>query len=478
MNLQPARLWAHFEALARIPRCSGNETQAGDYVVKIAERMGLPALRDACGNVVVRKPASPGASGPPVVLQAHLDMVCEKRQGHGHDFTTDPIIPVLDGEWVQAAGTSLGADNGIGLAAALAILEDGSLRHPALELVATVEEEVGLKGASLITAEGVAGRRLINLDAEDEDVLLVGCAGGIEVSTTRALPCLPVVMADGESIRIVVEGLRGGHSGIDIHKGRANALSVLAISIEGLLAARSDLFIGGLAGGTKSNAIPRDAHAEVLVANKTGLQEWAADQTAWWRHALGDGDPGVTVRIEAADRSPIVLTPDSTSRLLLFLSAFPHGVWAVDPQLGGVATSANLAVVTIERGTARVLTSLRSSSPETLDLAVARVEALMRLMGWTPSRENAYPAWPRAASSPLLARATEAFLSVYGAPPSIETVHAGLECGILSQRLPGLDAISIGPTIRNPHSPDERVNIGSVGRFWGFLVALLARLAE
>lgn len=479
MNLEPATLWAHFEALSRIPRCSGNEARAGDYVLEVGARAGLAAFRDAGGNVVLRKPASHGASGAPVVLQAHLDMVCETREGHRHDFTADPIIPEVEGEWVRARGTSLGADNGIGLAAALAIMEDRSLRHPALEVVATVEEEVGLKGAARISADEVIGRRLINLDGEHENVVLVGCAGGIDLIASRALPSLPEIMVKGKPVRVVVEGLRGGHSGVDIHKGRGNAIGVLAISLGRLLALRPDLLVAGLAGGTKSNAIPRAARAELLVTDPAGLETWASEQTAWWRQTLGDRDPNVTVRIESADHPSMVLSPDSTGRLVHFLLAFPHGVWSVDPDLpGNVETSANLAIVSVERGHLHVVTSLRSASSSTLDLAVERVEALMKLEGLAPRRENGYPAWPRAAESPLLACAKEVFLKEYGTPPAIETVHAGLECGILSQRLPGLDAISFGPTIVDPHSPDERVHIGSVARFWACVRALLARLAE
>ncbi|MBN1424609.1 beta-Ala-His dipeptidase [Candidatus Fermentibacteria bacterium] len=478
MNLQPSSVWEHFESLSRIPRCSGNESRVGDFVVETARELGLESRRDACGNVVVRKQASEGVSAPPIVLQAHLDMVCEKLPRHGHDFGTDPIVPLTDGDWVRAQGTTLGADNGIGLAMALAILESTSLRHPPLELLATVEEEVGLKGAAALSDDFVHGRSLINLDAEDENEILVGCAGGVEITAQRDIACLPDMMLDGIPVRVVMEGLRGGHSGIDIHTGRGNAVSLLAASLIDLAGTHPELLVAELVGGTKSNAIPRDAHAVVLVRDRADLDAWADGRTAWWRKALQSRDDGIAVRIEPADRGTLVFSSASTHRLLQFVAGFPHGVWAVDPDLGNmVETSANLAVVEALRGNLRVLVSLRSSVPHALEHAAARVEALTRLIGLEPTRTNEYPPWPRAADSPLLSAASETFARVHGKTPVIATVHAGLECGILSQKLPGLDAISIGPTIVNPHSPDERVHIGSVQRSFAFLVALLARLS-
>ncbi len=477
MDLQPARVWRHFESLSRIPRCSGNEARAGDWVLETAARLGLEAWRDAAGNVVVRKPASPGVDAPPVVLQAHLDMVCEKAHGSSHDFGSDPISLEVEGDWVRARGTSLGADNGIGVAAALAVLEEPGLRHPSLELLATVQEEVGLKGASALSSETVVGRRLINLDGEEDDVLLIGCAGGVDVTAERTLASLPGVMVDGVPIRIVVEGLRGGHSGVDIHKGRGNALSILGACLREMCSSDAGLLLSSLHGGTKSNAIPRDACAEVLVQGP-GAKERASAWTQWWRETLKDADPGVTIRVEDAPNPPMVLSGDSTARLTRFLVAFPHGVWAVSASRRNVETSANLAVVALDRGTLRVVTSVRSSSPHGLEWAAARVESLMELFGLSPTREGAYPPWPPSEDSPLLARAVGAFEKVHGRPPRIETVHAGLECGILTQRLGGLEAISIGPTILDPHSPNERVSIGSVQRFWAFLLELLKSLAE
>ena len=482
LDLEPRSVWKHFSALSQIPRCSGNEKAAAEYVMKVAKQLGLDARSDEKGNVVVRKPAVRKRKGAPgVVLQAHIDRVCEKTPNSKHDFERDPLSPVIEGGWIRASGTSLGADNGIGLAAGLAILEDRDLDHPSVEILATVEEEIGLKGASAVAPDFVNGRMLINLDGEEEGKILVGCAGGVDLVGERTMPCLPHVMMDGSAFRVVVEGLTGGHSGIDIDKGRGNAIKIMAHSLLTLCQTQTQLFLVSFRGGSKSNAIPRHAEAGFFLpgdVEPAALARWAEDTTKEWRNSLVGRDSQVTVFVEPTDTEGLLVTAEASRRLLEFLVASPHGVLAVDPELCGmVETSANLAIVESVNGGLRVVTSLRSSRTTELSLQVPRVESLMKLLGMETRRESEYPAWPRELDSPILAAALEAHEEVLGMPAHAATIHAGLECGILADRLPGLTAISIGPKIVNPHSPDERVEIRSVERFWSFLRGLLSNLA-
>jgi dipeptidase D len=482
LDLEPKSVWKHFSALSRIPRCSGNEKAAREYVMNVAAQLGLSYDADEQGNVVVRKPpVGKGEGAPGVVLQAHMDMVCEKTPDSDHDFERDPLIPMIEEGWVRASGTSLGADNGVGLAAGLAILEESDLEHPPLELLATVEEEVGLKGAGAVSSDFVNGRMLINLDGEEEGKILIGCAGGVDLVGERTMPCLPHVMMEGSAFRVVVDGLSGGHSGIDIDKGRGNAIKIMTHALLTLCRGQSQLLLVSFRGGSKPNAIPRYAEAEFFLpgaAEPAALTQWAESATKEWRSTLAGRDSKVTLSVEPTETDKLLVTAEATRRLLEFLVASSHGVLAVDPELGRmVETSANLAIVESANGRFTVLTSVRSSRAAELSLQVTKVEALMKLLAMETRRESEYPAWTREPDSPLLAAALRAHEDVLGTPARATTIHAGLECGILADRLPGLTAISIGPKIVSPHSPDERIEIQSVERFWSFLRGLLRNLA-
>ncbi len=482
LDLKPRLLWSHFEALSRIPRCSGNEKEAAEYILQVAKRIGLQAETDEYGNVVIIKPGKGCRDeAPEVILQAHIDMVCEKNKDSTHDFEKDAIVPKVKDGWVQATATSLGADNAIGLAAGLAIFEDNTLQHPPLALLVTVEEEIGLKGAAAIEPGFVKGRILINLDAEDERAILIGCAGGLEIEGTRMMPCVPHVMVDGQGYRILVEGLSGGHSGIDICKGRGNAIKVLAHSLIDLRTNYPELLVAFLAGGSKSNAIPRSAEAVIMLGGESShqsMEDWARNQTTRWRGSFGDRDPGVVVKADPTHIDSLVVSSESSQRMLHFLSAVADGVSAIDAEVGGMTeTSSNLAIVETAGGKFKTLVSFRSSRASDLDLVASEGESLMKLMGMNTSRENSYPAWERELDSSLLTIAKAAYKDTYEVDADVSTIHAGLECGILAQRLPGLTAISIGPNIMNPHSPDEKVEIVSVDRFWKFLGAVLEKLA-
>jgi len=480
-ELKPEALWKHFKELSRIPRCSGNESAAAEYVMAFAEKMGLSYVSDDAGNVVVKKPGRGAAkNAAPVLLQAHLDMVCEKEHESDHDFSTDPVSLSVNGEWVSAMGTSLGADNGIGIAAALAILEDTECDHPPLEFLATVQEEVGLIGATELDASNVQARLLINLDGEEEGRIIVGCAGGTDIWGERIVNCYPPVMLDGTAYELRIGDLTGGHSGMDISKNRGNAIKILAHTLNALSRADSSLCLMRLSGGTRSNAIPRDAVAGFLTSlSEKQVEDLVDAERGAWKEVLDSIDPDLGMSIRKIEKEGLILTPESTERFVKALTGLPHGVMAIDPASdGAVKTSANLAVAEVSGGEARVLVSIRSSGAKDLELAADHAIAVMNLFGMAERRESSYPAWPRTHGSTLEKLALEVHDALFGEPAEAIVIHAGLECGILAERLPGTEAISIGPDLENPHSPDERVRIQSVERFYTFLEGLLARIAN
>jgi dipeptidase D len=476
-GLAPAPVWHHFADLCRIPRGSGNEKAAAAHVLAVAERHGLPARRDEAGNVVVSRPASPGREGAPgVVLQGHLDMVCEQNAGGTHDFLRDPIRPVRRGEWIGASGTTLGADNGIGVAMALAVLGERERPLPAIEALFTVDEETGLHGANGIAKDLVRGRILLNLDSEEEGVLTIGCAGG--QNTLLTAPVRMTEVPPGRtSMKIAVSGLRGGHSGLEIHEGRGNAIRLLArVLFEA--AERSDLRIAAFEGGSKHNAIPREASAAVSLPERSAAR--LARRVAEWESVFGAElagvDDGVSVRALPAVPVALALPRSASRRLLGLLLALSHGVAGMSRAVRGlVETSGNLAVVTLAGSGVRILTSQRSSVESRLDEIATQVRGLASAAGIAASHDSRYPAWTPRPDSPLLARAKAVYAARHGGTePGVKAVHAGLECGILGEKFTGLDMISFGPDIRGAHSPDEQVRIASVERVYDYLLALLA----
>jgi dipeptidase D len=477
-GLEPKLLWDHFAALAAIPRGSKNEAAATAHVVAIAARLGLPVKVDAVGNVLITKPGTKGLeTKPAVVLQGHLDMVCEKNSGTAHDFTKDPIRLVVAGDEVKADGTTLGADNGIGCAAALALLESKDLAHPPLECLFTIDEETGLTGANALTSTFLAGRRMFNLDTEEEGAIYVGCAGGLDTmaSTTVAR----VAPAPGTSAyRISVTGLRGGHSGCDIHEGRVNALKVLARAVSeavdafGFAPATFD-------GGSKRNAIAREAFASgwldtVREANlRTALAKLEADVRA----EAGRFDNPVNIGLERLDEAPNPIVPADTMRVVGFLHAAPHGVLGWSPDIPGlVQTSTNLAIIETKGDEIAFATSQRSSVESAKKDAGRMMATSMALAGLDVNQGDGYPGWKPNVSSPILGVAKGVHAELFGHEPEVKAIHAGLECGIIGEKFPDMDTISFGPTIRNAHSPDECVNVPSVQNFWRYLTALLPRM--
>ncbi len=480
-GLEPRALWEHFYQIAQIPRCSKHEEKIRDYVIEVAKRNGLEYKMDAVGNVVVKKPATPGYENKPgVVLQGHLDMVCEKNKDTEHDFSKDPIKLVRDGDWITADGTTLGADNGIGLAAALAVMESKDIQHGPMEFLFTIDEETGLTGATEISPDMLEGRYLLNMDSEEDGALYIGCAGGQDCELY-----LPVeteeVPAEFTAVQVKVGGLSGGHSGLNIHEGRGNAIKLLNRFLWKILPQ-----VGGrlayIEGGSKHNAIPREADAIVYLPTTRveDLKKYAEDYQAIYRDELSAIDPDVTLTVvqDGFTAPEKMYTSQLHNKLLNLLYSIPHGVIAMSHAVPGlVETSTNLAVVGVKDNKVSILTSQRSS----VGTELTDIHDMVRACGYQAGAEvhsgGGYPAWKPNPDSPLLKKSIEVFKSLFGKEPEIKAIHAGLECGIIGDKFPGMDMISFGPTIEGAHSPDERVQISTVERFWKFLVKLIEHLA-
>ena len=467
-----------FEAISAIPRCSKNESQVATWLMDWAREHGYAYRSDAAGNLVIRVPASTGMQDrPTVILQGHMDMVCEKTPASMHDFERDPIRVVRDGDWIHAEGTTLGADNGIALAMAMALAGDKTVCHPPLELLFTVDEESGLIGAHKLDASLIEGRILINIDSEDEGVFTIGCAGGEEtlVRLPLAYDDLPAGFDAG---RIVVGGLRGGHSGVDIHKPRANAnrlLGRLLLCLQELEGVR----LVSLSGGSAHNAIPRDASAFLSFPPAQASAVRAAVKTCEqvFREEHADTEPNLLVRCDAPEEALAgrVLSIASAVQAVRLLNALPHGVHGMSTRVDGlVETSCNLAIVRIKTDALEIVSSQRSSCMSRLDEMTSRVAAVASLAGASATRMNHHPAWAPDMAASLLKRCREVFSEMYEKAPVVEVIHAGLECGLIGDKVPGMEMISIGPNLRHPHSPDEKLNVPSVGRVYQFLAALLA----
>jgi len=467
-----------FEAISAIPRCSKNESQVAAWLVDWAREQGYSFRSDAAGNLVIRVPASAGMEDrPTVILQGHMDMVCEKTPASTHDFERDPIRVVRDGDWIHAEGTTLGADNGIALAMAMALAEDKTVCHPPLELLFTVDEESGLIGAHKLDASLIEGRILINIDSEDEGVFTIGCAGGEETCVR-----LPLTYDDPpagfDAGRIVVGGLRGGHSGVDIHKPRANAnrlLGRLLLRLQGLEGVR----LVSLSGGSAHNAIPRDASAFLSFppAQASAVRDTVKTCEQVFQEEHADTEPNLFAHCNAPEEAlpGRVLSIASAVQAIRLLNALPHGVHGMSIRVDGlVETSCNLAIVRIKQDALEIVSSQRSSAMSRLDEMTSRVAAVASLAGASATRMNHHPAWVPDLAASLLKRCREVYRAIYDKAPVVEVIHAGLECGLIGAKVPGMEMISIGPHLRHPHSPDEKLNVPSVGRVYQFLAALLA----
>ncbi len=467
-GLKPELLWRHFDEIRRIPRCSKNEGKIREYVIKFAREKALEYEVDEVGNVLIRKKATPGHEGAPtVVLQAHLDMVCEKNSDVDFDFEKDAIRIKREDGWITAEGTTLGADNGIGVAAALAVLEDDSIVHGPLEVLLTVDEETGLTGASNLKPNWLRGKYLLNLDSEDEGVFFIGCAGGRDTVLK-----IPVSRKDrkGTAFEIKVSGLKGGHSGVDIHLQRGNAIRILARVLYEIDGAE----IAEIHGGNKRNAIPREAKA-IVFAPEEKVKEAVEKVLAEVREELKYSDPEVKIEYSPSQASRAIA---ESKRIIDFLMALPHGVLAMSLAMEGlVETSTNLAVVKTGEGEVEVVESSRSSVNSSLEFVCKQLRALGDLAGVQTHQPPGYPGWTPNPDSELLSKMKEIYRRLFGKEPEVTAIHAGLETGIIGKNYPNMEMISFGPTIRFPHSPDEKVEIASVEKFWRLLVETLRELA-
>ena len=462
-----------FRELSAIPRPSKKEQRVGGWLREVAETNSWLFRSDEAGNIVIRVPGTEGRQNEsPVILQGHQDMVCEKKPDIDHDFEKEGITPVVEGEWLTAEGTTLGADNGIAIAIALALAADSSVSRPPLELLFTVDEETGLTGALQLDSSLLSGRTLVNIDSEEEGVLTVGCAGGADVrirwKRSREKP--PKGAAPW---RVTVSGLRGGHSGVDIAEKRANANFVLGRALTRIVR-RDSVYLVSLEGGNAHNAIPRDAHA-ILWTRAKKQEEICRELNETLRREYGEREQHAVVTMEpepSAKRKGI--SPKDSRRLIDMLCALPHGVAVMSSDIPGlVETSSNLATTSLRKGKLEVGVSVRSSNDAGLEGLIERISAIAHLAGANVAIENRYPGWQPDLESPLLEKCRTVYREIFGADPKVEAIHAGLECGVIGSKFEGMDMISIGPTIQNPHSPDERLYLPSVERIYKFLKELL-----
>jgi dipeptidase D len=474
-GLKPAGLWKYFAEISKIPRPSKHEAAVAAFVVGTAKKFGLECAQDPAGTVVVRKPASKGLESRPMVcLQGHLDMVPEKRPDKKHDFLKDPITLVRKDNTMMADGTTLGADNGVAVATSLAIMADASLVHGPLEFLFTIDEETGLTGAHSLQPGFLKSKILLNLDSEEEGALYVGCSGGRDTMGTWPLDT-EAAPAGTVGLEIKVGGLRGGHSGLEIDKGRGNAIKLLNRVLLGLapLGAR----LSRIDGGNKRNAIPRDAVALVFIPKKH-LDEAKALVSAMHdtcRAELSASvDPSPEITAAPFKGRCKVLKKGVQKKLTMALAGLPHGVVKMSADIPGlVETSTNLGVITTGKKDIAVSTSQRSSVASEIVEIAQGVRAVFELAGATVTGSDGYPGWKPNLDSPILKTAIATYKELYGKEPEVKAVHAGLECGIIGEKYPGMDMVSFGPTLEGVHSPDEKIYIDTVEKYWDFLLAIL-----
>jgi len=474
-NLEPKLLWKHFDEIRKIPHCSKHEDKIRNYILDFAKQHGLKSKTDKPGNVVISKPASSGMEDRSVViLQSHMDMVCEKNSDVDHDFTKDPIKLKLKGNILTADGTTLGADDGIGVATTLAILEDKTLKHGSIEALFTVDEETGLTGAFALKSDMLTGKIMFNIDSEDFGVITVGCAGGGDSKISLPLKTQPTV-ENVVSMLIKISGLRGGHSGVDAHEQRGNAVKLLA-RILWKTSQNHDFYLTDIKGGDKHNAIPRESNAKVSISS-TDRNKFISDLKAEEKDILEEIkpiDPNFKMEIEDIEKLDTALGKDSQVKLLNLLHGLPHGVDKMSYDIPGlVETSTNLATVSLDGNNALIGLSSRSSIMSALQDFRDRIHAIATLSGAKVTEETPYPGWKPNLKSNLLVLSKKIFKGMYGEEPTVEAIHAGLECGIIGEKFPGMDMISIGPTIKYPHSPEEQVHISTVDKFYKYVLKIL-----
>ncbi len=477
-ELNPQLLWKHFYALTQAPRPSGHEEKAVEYLLQFGKEFGFETIQDEIGNVIIRKPATSGMENcTGVILQSHIDMVPQKNKEKQHDFIVDPIEAFVDGDWVTANGTTLGADNGIGLAASLAIFESADLQHGALEILATIDEEAGMTGAFGLGKGILDGKILLNLDSEDEGELYIGCAGGIDANVELAYTELPVDK-NTEAYKLNITGLKGGHSGLDIDSGRGNSNKLLNRFLH-VAAKKFGLRISSFEGGDMRNAIPRESEAIVTVPQQD-TESFIAYLDKFQqilKAELNDVEPDMKLLAEKVDMPKTVMSWSAQNTFTKLTYGFPNGVIRMSSSIKGVVeTSLNLAIVKACDGKITQQALLRSSVESAKDDLVTMVENVCTLSDAKVVFDGDYPGWKPNPDSEILRQMQEVYRTKFGKIPDVKVIHAGLECGVIGSKYDGLDMISFGPTIRHPHSPDEKVHIETVSKFWDFLVETLKNI--
>jgi len=477
-QLSPQPVWQFFDQICSIPHPSKHEEPLALHIIKFAESEGLEVRRDDVGNVFIKKPATLGMEDRKgVVLQAHIDMVPQKNEDTDHDFTKDPIQPFIDGEWVTAKGTTLGADNGMGMAACLAVLAAKDVEHGPLEVLLTIDEEAGMTGAFGLQEGWLEGDILLNTDSEQEGEVYMGCAGGVDSAITLDIE-REAVPAEHAAVKLVVKGLKGGHSGCDIHTGRGNANKLLGRFLFAH-AQELGLRLATFTGGSLRNAIPREAFAIATLpaANVDKLNELFSYYHSILVAELGKVETDINLFIEPAELPVDVFAAATQTRFNAVLNACPNGVIRMSDDIEGVVeTSLNVGVITTESSSVTILCLIRSLMDSGRSNVEGMLKAIADLAGAQCEFSGAYPGWKPDADSEVMRLFRETYKNIYGNTPNIMVIHAGLECGLFKEPYPTMDMISFGPTIKFPHSPDEKVQIATVDLFWEQMVAILKNI--
>ena len=477
--LQPAEVWRHFEDICQIPRPSKKEDQIIEFLIKFGKKNNLETKKDEIGNVLIKKPATPGKENlKTVVLQSHMDMVCEKNNETEHNFDTDAIIPWIDNGWVKAKGTTLGADDGIGMAAEMALLTSNDIEHGPIECLFTVDEETGLSGAFALQPGFFDGKILLNLDSEDEGELFIGCAGGIDTLATMEYQ-KEEIPAGHFAIRIDIKGLLGGHSGDEINKGRGNSNKILNRFLW-QINKKYDIRLSTFNGGNLRNAIPREAFAVITLPSefkenvRVDLNIYAAEMEQVW----DINEPKLKITLESVDKPDFVIDRQTSNNLFDALYACPHGVFTMSSKMPGmVETSTNLASVKFTENENILITTSQRSDVDSEKYNIAQMVGSALTMGGAKiEHTDGYPGWAPNPNSEILTVAAESYERLFEVKPIIRSIHAGLECGLFLEKYPEMDMISFGPTLRDVHSPDERINIETVDKFWKHLVDILQNI--
>lgn len=475
-QLAPSVVWTWFEKLNAVPRPSKKEERVIAFIQSVGAELGLETITDDAGNVIIRKPATSGKENvTPVILQAHLDMVHQKNADTDFDFDSQGIESWIDGDWVKAKGTTLGADNGMGVASVLAVLSSKDIEHGPIEGLFTIDEETGMTGAFELQPGLLQGKILLNTDTEDEGELTIGCAGGID--STVVVDCKSQPPSDGTPLEISVTGLRGGHSGCEIHLGRGNANKIMNRLFLAAQAADISFEISSIKGGSLRNAIPRESFAVVNVSDEAAFKKLIDETTEKIKSELGDADPDLAINVAASSEVSDVIEPSSQTALLAAIDASPCGVIKMSDQVEGlVETSTSLSLVGVDSGKATIEFLTRSSVESAKKAVTDQIESAFGDTNATFHHSGNYPGWSPNADSKTLGLMKGIYSEMFGKDAIVNAVHAGLECGIIGSVYPGLDMVSLGPTIKNPHSPDEKCHIESVQKYWRYLLEVLKRI--